>query len=62
MYTERKGMMFVHMLGAPFYISTDEKAEIYEIFTTPMLRNRSIKMLHLLAYLIYHHGAVWGGL
>ena len=49
-------MMFVHMLGAPFYISTDEKAEIYEIFTTPMLRNRSIKMLHLLAYLIYHHG------
>lgn len=48
--------MFVHMLGMPFYISTDEKAEIYEMFTTPMLRNRSIKMLHLLAYLVYHHG------
>ncbi len=48
--------MFVHMLGVPFYICTDEKQEIHEIFKSPMLRNRSVKMLHLLACLLYHHG------
>ncbi|MEY8336562.1 bacterial transcriptional activator domain-containing protein [Lachnospiraceae bacterium 62-35] len=53
---EKSPGLFVHMLGTPFYVCTDDKKEIYEIFTSPMLRNRSIKMLHLLAYLLYHHG------
>ena len=48
--------MFVHMLGVPFYVRTDEGREVDEIFTSPMLRNRSVKLLHLLACLLYHHG------
>ena len=48
--------MFVHMLGVPFYVCTDETQEIHEIFTSPMLRNRSVKLLRLLACLLYHHG------
>lgn len=49
--------MFVHMLGVPFYVCMDEEGqEIHEIFTSPMLRNRSVKLLHLLACLLYHHG------
>ncbi len=48
--------MYVYMLGVPFCVCMDERQEIDEIFTSPMLRNRSVKLLHLLACLLYHHG------
>lgn len=49
-------VLHVRMLDENFYIYLNDNLEIDEIFTSPILRNRSTKMLQLLAYLLYYHG------
>ena len=53
----------VRMLGEQFCIYLDSGEKVHEIFTSPMLRGRSIKLLQLLAVLLFYSGnAVWRGI
>lgn len=54
--SEETSVLHIKMFGKRFCAYIGEEENVHEIFSSPMLRNRSIKMLHFFAYLLYFHG------
>ncbi|MDD6072946.1 MAG: BTAD domain-containing putative transcriptional regulator [Clostridium sp.] len=52
----KEDVLHVRMLGEQFCIYLGSGEQVHEIFTSPMLRGRSIKLLQLLAVLLFYHG------